>query len=375
MKSGLKFLRLFFYPLAFIYGLVVFIRNVLFDLKILKSTEFTLPIISVGNITVGGTGKTPHIEYLVRLLKDDFAIATLSRGYKRKTNGFILAGDNSSSEEIGDEPRQIKQKFSDILVAVDANRVRGINRLLQEKKDLKAILLDDAFQHRYVAPGLNILLVDFNRPLKDDKLLPVGMLREPAAQRERADIIIVTKCPQKLKPIEQRLIEKDLKMYAYQKVYFTTFEYGEPVAVFKKYAREISFSEMREGKPFILLLTGIANPRPLKTHVRGISTKIEEIEYPDHYNYDAKDLHSIIERFSAIQGDKKYIITTEKDAMRLQQFADLDEELKAIMYYIPVSVKFLEPDEQANFNHQITSYVRNNKPDNILHKQQNNKKA
>ena len=220
MKKGFQIQDILFYPLSLIYGIVVWIRNVMFDINILKSKEFTIPVISVGNITVGGTGKTPHVEYLIRLLKDEFKIATLSRGYKRKSFGFVLANESSTVIEIGDEPRQIKQKFPEIAVAVDSNRVKGINKLLQSEKNLNAIILDDAFQHRYVSPGLSILLVDYNNPLKDDYLLPFGRLREQAGERQRADIIIVTKCPSKIKPIDQRLLEKDLKMFAYQKLFF-----------------------------------------------------------------------------------------------------------------------------------------------------------
>ena len=366
MKKGFQIQDILFYPLSLIYGIVVWIRNVMFDINILKSKEFTIPVISVGNITVGGTGKTPHVEYLIRLLKDEFKIATLSRGYKRKSFGFVLANESSTVIEIGDEPRQIKQKFPEIVVAVDSNRVKGINKLLQSEKNLNAIILDDAFQHRYVSPGLSILLVDYNNPLKDDYLLPFGRLREQAGERQRADIIIVTKCPSKIKPIDQRLLEKDLKMFAYQKLFFTSLVYGEPLPVFKRVAKLTTHAEMKEQKPFIFLLTGIANARPFKTYVRGISTQIAELNYPDHYSYSASDMHDLIEKFSAEPSKNKIILTTEKDAMRLQLFADMEDEIKSVMYYIPIQIEFNESEEKT-FNHIITNYVRNNKPDSLLH--------
>ena len=366
MKKGFKIQDVLLYPLSLIYGVVMWVRNCLFDFKIIQSHEFTIPVISVGNISVGGTGKTPHVEYLVNLLKDDYSIATLSRGYKRKSSGFILSTISSTSDEIGDEPCQIKQKFPHIQVAVDSNRVRGINKLITLDKNLKAVILDDGFQHRYVTPGLNILLVDYSNPIGDDYMLPYGRLREHPNEKQRADIIIVTKCPARIKPIEQRLLEKDLKAFAYQKLYFTTMEYGQPTPVFEKSAKPISFDEMKVSKPALLLITGIANPRPLKTHIRGISTHIEEMTFTDHYAYTANDMHNLIDRFSTLQANGKYIITTEKDAMRLRQFPDLEEEIKSAMYYIPVHVEFSENDAKS-FNSLISNYVRNNKPDSLLH--------
>jgi tetraacyldisaccharide 4'-kinase len=374
MNKGFHIQDIILFPLSLLFGIAVWVRNRLFDFKFLRSKEFEIPVISVGNITVGGTGKTPHVEYLIRLLKDESRVAMLSRGYKRKTTGYVFGTVNSSSDDIGDEPRQIKQKFSEITVAIDAKRVRGITKLLESEKGLEAVILDDAFQHRYVAAGLSIILVDYSFPLKNDFLLPYGRLREPASERARADIIIVTKCPAKIKPIDQRLLEKDLKMFAYQKIFFTTLNYGEPIPVFESFAKDISLAKIQSINPAVLLLTGIANPFPLKKHVNTFSNKIEELTYPDHYAYNASDLHELIVKFSSISQKDKIIITTEKDAMRLQHFTDLDEEIKAALYYIPIRIEFLE-NESKDFNHIITSYVRNNKPDNILHKPKNKKQA
>ena len=218
-------------PLSFLYGIGVGIRNQLFELNILKSRSFTTPVISVGNITVGGTGKTPHVEYLIRLLSKEVKVAVLSRGYKRKTHGYILADESTTMRDIGDEPYQMKRKFPDIEVAVDAKRCRGIDHIIHDEKtkDTDVILLDDAYQHRYVKPGINILLVDYHRLIMYDELLPSGRLREPVESKNRADIVIVTKCPASLNPIDYRVLTKAMNLFAYQSLYFTSLRYGAPL--------------------------------------------------------------------------------------------------------------------------------------------------
>lgn len=358
------------YPLALLYGLVVWIRNMLFDYQVLKSREFPIPVISVGNITVAGTGKTPHIEYLIRLLKNENSVATLSRGYKRKTRHFMISGIDPAVEEIGDEPVQIKNKFPDIHVAVDRRRVNGIEQLMQRIPELDVILLDDAFQHRYVNPGLSILLIDFNRPLSEDRLLPAGRLREQAYERRRANIILVTKCPDRLKPIERRLIVKDLKLYPFQHLFFTKLVYGDPIPVFSGPGIPFDLAGARAAKPSILMLTGIANPRLFKKHLRGISTRITEMTFPDHHAFNEKDLQRIVTGFGELESGGRYIFTTEKDAMRLRDCIDLPESLKERMYYVPVGIAFIN-DDTDNFNSLINSYVRSNKRDSILHKRKN----
>ena len=221
-------------PLSWFYGLGVGFRNLLFEMGILKSRSFNVPVISVGNITVGGTGKTPHVEYLIRLMKDRAKVAVLSRGYKRKSHGFVLASKNTTVNDIGDEPYQMKTKFPDITVAVDRKRTRGIDKLTsgEQVKDTDVILLDDAFQHRYVKPGINILLVDYHRLIIYDALLPAGRLREPVKSKDRADIVIVTKCPKDLKPMEFRVITKAMKLYPYQQLFFSTHEFESLRPVF-----------------------------------------------------------------------------------------------------------------------------------------------
>ena len=250
-------------PLSWLYGLVVGCRNMLFEMGILKSRSFIVPVISVGNITVGGTGKTPHVEYLIRLLKDIAKVAVLSRGYKRKSHGFVLAGKETTMSDIGDEPFQMLQKFPDITVAVDKKRTRGIDKLTSGEyvDGIDVVLLDDAFQHRYVKPGINILLVDYHRLVIYDELLPSGRLREPVKGKDRADIVIITKCPTDLKPMEFRVITKAMGLYPYQQLYFSTHEYEAPRPVFPETAKPDKLAGLTDLKgKNILLLTGIASP-------------------------------------------------------------------------------------------------------------------
>jgi tetraacyldisaccharide 4'-kinase len=337
----------------------------MYDYKLFKSNHFNVPIISVGNITVGGTGKTPHIEYLVDFLKSEFKLATLSRGYKRKTKGFILSDNNSTAEKIGDEPRQIKQKFADIAVAVDADRSNGINQLLKHDKNLDLILLDDAYQNRKVSANLSILLIDYSRPIHKDFILPLGDLREQAFEKRRANIIIITKSPKDLKPIDRRVMFNKLNALPFQHVFFTTFDYGEINSVFNSLLKPSNNEACKDFE--ILLLTGIANPKPLKEYIaENISKNIIELEYSDHYNFKESDFLNIKQKFNSINSDKKIIITTEKDAMRLQKFSNIAEDLKDSFFYIPIKVKFLN-DRSDNFNQQIIEYVRKNKKHSFLY--------
>jgi tetraacyldisaccharide 4'-kinase len=352
-----------------LYGLAVSIRNKLYDYNIIKSHEFPIPIISVGNITVGGTGKTPHVEYLIELLKDEFNVAVLSRGYKRKTRHFIMAGSDSGVEDIGDEPVQIMQKFPDVHVAVDRKRVNGVEQLMAKIPDLDVVLLDDAYQHRRIKPGLSILLIDFNRPVTKDRLLPAGRLREKAYEKRRANIILITKCPDRLKPIERQMIVKDLSLYAFQHLYFTRLGYREPVPVFMDVKPGISLSEIKASGPDLLMVTGIANPRTFRRYLRSISTRIREVIFPDHHVFSQQDINQILREYNNMECKDKFIFTTEKDATRLRKFANIDVEIKNRMFYIPIETKFLNEDTE-NFNNQILRYVKNNKRDSILRKKQ-----
>ncbi|MGC9374625.1 MAG: tetraacyldisaccharide 4'-kinase [Bacteroidales bacterium] len=363
LNHARKILSPILFPLSLLYGLIIYIRNRFYDYGIFKSTSFNIPIISIGNITVGGTGKTPHVEYLADLLKSEFKVATLSRGYKRKTKGFILADSQSTAKDIGDEPRQMKQKFSDIEVAVDSKRVRGIRKLMDTKKDLDVILLDDAFQHRQVQTNLSILLVDYNHPIDKDFMLPLGNLREQAFEKKRASIIIITKAPKDIKPIERRVLFNELHAYPFQDVYFTTFDYGNLTPVFK----DVDVSKTYDKKTAVLMVTGIANPFPLEQHIKEtLSDQIEKIKFPDHHHFKNSDIRKIEQKYNSIQSSNKIIITSEKDAMRLHKFTNIADYLKKSFFYIPIKVRFLN-NKTDNFNQQIIDYVRNNKKHSFLY--------
>ena len=357
-------------PLSWFYGCIVGLRNFLFDVGVLKSRSFSVPVISVGNITVGGTGKTPHVEYLVRLLKDQNHVAVLSRGYKRKSSGFVLASGQSSVADIGDEPLQMKRKFPDITIAVDNKRVRGIEKLTEHDRSVDVILLDDAFQHRYVKPGVNILLVDYHRLIIYDKLLPAGRLREPLKGKNRADIVIVTKCPKTLKPMEFRVITKAMNLYPYQKLFFTTLSYGALNAIYKKGTRE--WSELHDDE-HLLLLTGIASPRQLIEDLATLvpapatlSERLTRFTFPDHHNFTPKDVNRLNETFAAMPSPK-CIITTEKDAARLVGIEGLSNEVRENLYAIPVNIQFMLEQTEI-FNEKIIGYVRKNSRNSILAK-------
>ncbi|MCX7985465.1 MAG: tetraacyldisaccharide 4'-kinase [Bacteroidales bacterium] len=376
MKNKMAyFQKVALFPLSFIYGIIVWIRNMLFDLNILPSKEYDIPIISVGNLTAGGTGKTPHVEYLINLLTKNFVVATLSRGYKRKTKGFFLVHENSTASQVGDEPLQIKRKYKEVAVAVDAKRTRGIEKLQKLIPNLQVIILDDAYQHRYVKPGISILLVNYNRNIFDDTLLPSGRLREPASARDRADIIIVTKCPENIKPIELRLLEKKLIQYAYQKVFFTRTIYQPLSSVFFPEKSVIPVEELASQTNEIIVVTGIANNDEMVLYLQRFFTTVHVFQFPDHYHYSARDLHEIIELFGEIAEKKKcFLITTEKDATKIADFSSLEDEIKNAFYYLPIQIEFME-NKQELFDTYIYNYVHNNRPDNILHKKEEKKKS
>ena len=352
-------------PLSKLYGLGVGIRNHLFNIGLLKSRSFKIPIISVGNITVGGSGKTPHVEYLINLLQDKVSkVAVLSRGYKRKSKGFVLASDDTTMSQIGDEPYQMKQKFPNIYVAVDKDRCHGIDQLTQDEvaKDTEVILLDDAFQHRYVSPGINILLVDYHRLIIYDRLLPAGRLREPQKEKVRADIVIITKCPPDLKAINYRVLKNAMNLYPYQDLFFTTLEYCNLKAIFDSREKELeSIKELH-----VMLLTGIASPRQMIIDLEDKCADIMPLTFPDHHNFKRKDIERINETFAAIP-EPKIIITTEKDATRLTNIEDLSAEVKENIFTLPIKVKFML-DMEEKFNEKIISYVRKNSRNSILAK-------
>ncbi len=347
-------------PVSWLYRGVVTLRNKCFDWGILKSKSFDLPVICVGNLTAGGTGKTPHTEYLVRLLGDNYHVAVLSRGYKRKTKGYVSANAHSTAATIGDEPYQMYGKFPKATFAVDENRCHGIEQLLKLKDPaIDVILLDDAFQHRYVKAGLNILLTDYNRLFCDDELLPVGRLREPVRGKDRAHAVIVTKCPDDIKPIDFNIITKQLNLYPYQQLFFSALRYGNLQALFpdgetKPTPRALASLSHTD----VLLVTGIASPEPLHKELQKTASKVDLLSFGDHHAFHAKDLQLIKERFEKLK-DRRVIITTEKDATRLANHPELDESLKPHLYVLPVEIEFLQ-GQQENFNQYIIDYVREN---------------
>ncbi len=359
-------------PLSWLYGIGVRIRNWMFDIGLKKSRSFDIPVISVGNLTVGGSGKTPHVEYLVRLLKDKVKVAVLSRGYKRKSKGYVLAGKQTKMQEIGDEPYQMKNKFGDIYVAVDKDRCHGIEQLTgnKETNDTDVILLDDAFQHRHVKPGINILLVDYHRLIIYDKLLPAGRLREPLSGKNRADIVIVTKCPKDMKPMDFRVIMRAMNLYPYQKLFFTTLKYGSLIPVYCGEKRKMESIGKDEN---ILLLTGIASPEQMVTDIRPYTENIVQMNFPDHHQFTPKDINRINEEFAGMPSPK-IIITTEKDNTRLFGMEGLSEEVRHSMFILPVEVCFMQEQEEM-FNEKIIGYVRKNSRNSILVKAKDDNKS
>ena len=354
-------------PLSFLYGMGVRFRNMLFDTGILESRSFPIPVISVGNITVGGAGKTPHVEYLIRLLCETKRVSVLSRGYKRRTKGYLLASSSSTSLELGDEPYQMYLKYGrQVHVAVSANRCEGIERLCSdpETKDTDVILLDDAFQHRYVKPGVNILLVDYHRLIVYDKLLPAGRLREPKDGKRRADIVIVTKCPPDLRPMDFRVITKALNLYPYQKLFFTTIEYGDLIPLFSN-SRSLALSEITSEYE-VLVLSGIASPQHLLCDIQKHTENVIPMTFRDHHLFTPKDIARINNTFDSLSS-KRIIITTEKDAARLVGLDGLSDDVRNHIYALPIKTTFLL-EQQEQFDEFILSYVLKNSKDSILHK-------
>jgi tetraacyldisaccharide 4'-kinase len=354
----MRFLKILLYPISFLYGLITFIRNQLFDNKILKSTSFDVPVICVGNLCYGGTGKTPLIEYIIRLLEDHtIKISTLSRGYGRKTQGFIIADENCDSKHIGDEPCQFYKKFNNITVAVDEKRVRGVELLKKNIPDLGVVLLDDAFQHRKVKAGLSILLTDFYNLYTNDYLLPTGTLREFKSGASRADIIVVTKTPVVLSPITKKSIIDSLQIKTHQSVFFSQIKYGSLIPV----GNDLMDINNHDKKFYtIILITGIANPYPLEEYLRRFCVELILKKYKDHHEYTEDDLLDIKETFKYIVGKNKIIVTTEKDMIRLRDSEKINFIKDMPIYYVPIEVDFHGSDKEL-FDKKIIKYVDENK--------------
>lgn len=328
-------------PMSKIYGMITSLRNCFFNWGIFKQRAFDVPVIVVGNIAVGGAGKTPHVEYVIDALKDSYRIGVLSRGYKRHTKGFILASQRSTPLDIGDEPYQIYQKFfrHNITVAVCEDRCKGIDELMRINPDINLIVLDDAFQHRYVKPTISIVLTEFNRPIFFDKMLPLGRLRESSRARYRADMVIVTKCPEHIKPVEYRIFKNQLSLYPYQKLYFSRFKYYSLKPVFPDNAKFIPNLEYLSDRDRLLILSGIANPKPFVKQIKRYKPLVKVQIFPDHHNFTRKDLDLITSRYNSITAQNKYIITTEKDAVRLANNPYFPPALRPYIFYLPINVE------------------------------------
>lgn len=344
-------------PLSFFYGMGVSLRNALFNWNILPSEEFPVPVICVGNLAAGGTGKTPHTEYIIRLLKDRYKLAVVSRGYKRKTKGYVLADEKSTSLTIGDEPYQMRTKFPDVIFAVDSDRRRAIHHLLSlpDEQKPEVILLDDGYQHRYVTPSLSIVLTDYNRLYYRDRLLPVGLLREAKREIRRANAVVITKSTGDLKPIDRRIIEDDMNLTENTHICFTKTSYEEMVPVFPEALEGEAKTEIRQEDE-LLLLAGIAAPGPFIEKVNSLSEHALPMIFPDHHTFDKHDIRKIRQAFDKMESPGKYILMTEKDAARLAHNDLVPEEWKSLMYYLPICIDFCQ-EEKEDFDHFVIGHI------------------
>ncbi|MCX6211172.1 MAG: tetraacyldisaccharide 4'-kinase [Bacteroidetes bacterium] len=345
----LKSFRVLLLPFALIYGWIVSLRNWMYDKKYLHSVHFNVPLICVGNLSMGGTGKSPMVEHLLAILTEEYKIGTLSRGYKRKTKGYALADDLTTALEIGDEPMQFHIKFPNAAVAVGERRIEAIPQLIQDVPKIQAIILDDAFQHREIESDFNILLTEYNNLYCDDFFIPTGDLRDDRKSAKRADIIIVTKCPAELSIAERDEIVERINPEQHQSLFFTTIKYETPYHIYNPADQWIL--TLRDE---VLLVCGIANPLPLKNYIHEHTDTYYQLSYSDHHIFSIEDLQEIREKFDQIKSKSKLILTTEKDAVRLVKYT---EELNNIpMYVLPIKPKFLF-DSERNFNELVLNYV------------------
>jgi tetraacyldisaccharide 4'-kinase len=352
----LKSFRYLLFPFSLIYGGAVILRNFLFDKNIIKSVSFNFPIVCVGNLATGGTGKTPMAEYLIEILKDEYKTATLSRGYKRKTKGYAIANEITTALEIGDEPMQFHEKYKDITVAVGEERIEAIPQILHDRPDTEVIILDDAFQHRTVRAGLNILLTDYRNLYSRDLLLPAGDLRDVKTSRKRADIIVVTKCKSELSEIEKNDIKRELALLPNQSIFYTEILYSAPYHLFTQ--EKSSFGINTD----VLLITGIANPKPLKSFIEKHAHSYDMLRYADHHIFSSIDLRDIKKQFDRIKSENKIIITTEKDGVRLKKF---EKELSELpIYVVPIKQSFLFGEAHL-FDKMIIDYIKKAKSSNL----------
>ncbi|UTW60712.1 tetraacyldisaccharide 4'-kinase [bacterium SCSIO 12741] len=352
----MKVLRFILLPVSLLYAAVVLVRNFLYDIGVFSSQRYTFPLINVGNLAAGGTGKSPHVEYLLKLLSKDYRFTSLSRGYGRKTSGFAEVLSESTFVECGDEPVMIKSNYPEVPIFVDGNRRRGLREIFKKYSETQGVILDDAFQHRSVTPGLNILLTDYSRLYIQDFVLPTGYLREPRRGANRADIIVVTKCPDIFSPVDARAIRKRLKVKPYQSVYFSYIKYG---ALKPVYSSLPPFEGKLNAQLSVLLFTGIAKPGNLYYKIKNSVKEVEHLRFSDHHAFGMSDINRIVSGYEGLKGERKIILTTEKDSIRMQ-LPGIREILESYpIYYLPIEVTFHGKDQQE-FDERIINYVERN---------------
>lgn len=335
-------------PLSWLYGALVWLRNMAFNCGILKQERFDMPVVSVGSITMGGTGKTPHVEYLIEALCHRYKIGVLSRGYKRNTHGFVLVTDSLSPIDIGDEPYQLYRKFNGLItLAVCEKRNKGIREMLRIEPSINLFILDDAFQHRSVKPKVNIVLVDYSRPPFDDKLLPLGQLREPVGRLVHCDMVVVTKCPSNLSPVDIRAMKANLNLFRYQNLFFSNISYADPVPVFPVPNPQLSSLTWLRPEDTLLCLTCIADVRPLVRYLRQFPARVKVMHFKDHHYFSRKDFINIFGKFNELESQRKYIITTERDMVRFLYNPYYPPTRRDIIFYIPIWVGILENERQG----------------------------
>ena len=353
-------------PASWLYGMAVWVRNRLFDCGVLKSRQFDIPVICVGNLAVGGTGKTPHVEHLLRLLREQHKVAVLSRGYKRSTSGFVLADANSTALDLGDEPMQLHSKFPDVTVAVDENRCEGVEHL--KSLGIEVVVLDDAFQHRHIHPSLSILLIEHDR-LVGDRLLPAGRLREPMGGIRRADIVVVTKCPPGMSEADYAAAERSLPLSTKQQLYFSQMEYLGLEPVFPEVASTVT--TIHPGTS-VLLVSGIANPLPIVEEVGRHSSHLTHLAWGDHHAFQPQDIKGINNTFESLP-TPRILVTTEKDAARLKTTPGLSSEVMRHAFQLPIRVKWLR-GETNQFNQQIFHHISSFEGKNVEEAKQSHSK-
>ncbi len=358
MKKNSLLSKMILLPCSKVYGAVTYIRNKMFDWKILRETSFDVPVVCIGNLAVGGTGKTPLVEYIADAFRHSRKVAVLSRGYRRSTKGFVVAGRTSTPRDIGDEAYQIYHKFNgEVTVVVCEDRVHGINEIRRINPEVNLIILDDGFQHRYVKPTVSIVVSEYSNPVYHDRMLPYGRLREPRRGINRADIVVVSKCPRRLRPIDYRVMVKELDLFPSQYLFFTRYNYLPLEPVFPDMATSVPYLEWLTSADSILAVAGIGNPRPFVRRIKSYGAKVKVDVYPDHHNYSKKDIEHLKERFASLRGSQRLIVTTEKDAVRLACNPYFPYELKAHTYYVPVEVEFEPFDESVDLISAIEKLI------------------